>query len=210
MGLDNREAGKFITIYNGKFSIRVSPETPGAIARVNKLGNTVHEKYYDSFTGKLVGIRTREGNFGKEWIFDFQDGGDVYHLQLSYSNSYASKFLKMLPNVDLNKEMKVQPAVKVEDGKNKSSLFISQDGVTLKQAYTRTNPNGLPDLEPITVKGVQVLDDTKQLAFLAAMVERDIIPKLPKAVTTATASEVESGLALENEPVDQEAEEDDF
>jgi len=187
MGLQNREGGKYITIYDGKFSIGVPEGTPEAVTRVNKLGRTVHEKFYDSFTGKLVGIRTRDGEYGKSWNFDFQDSGEVYTLQLSYSNSYATTLLKILPNADLQKEMKIQPSQKLVDGKKKTSLFVSQDGVTLKHAYTKENPNGLPRMEQLTVKGQLVWDDTAQLAFLQAMVDRDIVPALPQR--TAAASE---------------------
>lgn len=188
MGLENREGGKYITILNGKFAIRVPEGTAGAVQRVNKLGNTVHEKYYDSFTAKLVNIRTRESQYGKNWEFDFRDGGEVYTLQLSYSNSMSANLLKILPNVDLTKEMKMQPSQKVEDGKTKSSLFISQDGVTLKHAYTKDNPNGLPDMEKVMVKGQLVWDDSKRLEFLHAMVQSDILPKLPRD-TQATGDE---------------------
>ncbi len=197
MGLDNKEGGRYITILAGKFSVRVAEGTKGAVARVNKLGKTVHEVQYDSFTGKLVNIRTRDGSYGKSWEFDFKDGGEVYTLQLSYSNSYATNILKMLPNVDLSKEMKVQPSQKIEDGKTKSSLFISQDGKTLKHAYTKDNPNGLPPMVQVTIKGQQVWDDSARLEFLHAMVERDILPKLSKE-TAAPAAKSDTTDALEN------------
>ncbi len=188
MGFENREGGKYFNIYDGKFSIRVPEGTAGAVSRVNKTGKTVHEIYHDSFTGKLVGIKTADSPFGKQWIFSFVDGGAVYNLQLSYSNSFATNLLKMLPNIDLTKEMKIQPAVKLgEDGKNKSSLFISQGGVNIKHAYTKDNPNGLPQMEQLTVKGQPVWDDTKRIEFLHAMVVKDIIPKLPKQAVSANA-----------------------
>lgn len=187
MGFENRQGGKFITILNGKFCVRVDEGTAGAVPRVNKIGNTVHEVFHDSFTGKLVNIRTRDSAYGKNWEFDFRDSADVYTLQLSYSNSYATNFLKILPMADLSKEMKIQPSQKVVDGKTKSSLFVSQDGVTLKHAYTKDKPNGLPQMEQVTVKGQLVWDDTKRLEFLHAMVERDILPKLPKDAATPAA-----------------------
>jgi hypothetical protein len=178
MGLDNRATGNFITIYDGKFTQKVPVGTKGSVSRVNKLGTTVNEMFYDRFTGKLVNIKTQDGTYGKSWIFSFKDREEVYHLQLPYSNGFATNFLKMLPNVDVTKEMTVQPSVKEVDGKKKSSLFVNQNGVSLKHVYTRDNPNGLPPMVQITVKGVQVWDDTEQLAFLHEMVTRDIIPKL--------------------------------
>lgn len=210
MGLDNREGGRYITILEGKFCVRVPQGTEGATARVNKIGNTVYEKYYDSFTGTLVGIRTQDSSYGKNWIFDFQDGGDVYHLQLSYSNSFAKNILKILPNVDLTKEMKVQPAQKVEDGKKKSSLFISQDGVTLKHAYTKENPNGLPPMEQVTVKGALQWDDTAQVDWLKAMVEQHIIPNLPER-KPVEQTPADQAMAVNDNPLDAEDDnEDDY
>lgn len=197
MAFENRTGGKYFNIHKGKFAIRVAEGTPGAVARVlekgENAGKTVYEIYHDSFTGKLVGIRKKEGGkYGTSWEFDFQDGGEIYTLQLSYSNSYATNILKILPNVDLTKEMKVQPSQKIEDGKTKSSLFISQNGVTLKHAFTKENPNGMPDMEQITVSGKLQWDDSKRLAFLEEMVTRDILPKLSGAMPV-TATQTAAG-----------------
>jgi len=212
MGLDNRETGNYITILEGKFCIRVPQGTEGATARVNKLGNTVHEKYYSEFTGKLVGIKTQDSSYGKNWMFQFQDNGEIFNLQLSYSNSFAKNILKMLPNVDLDKEMKVQPAQKMEDGKKKSSLFISQDGVTLKHAYTRENPNGLPPMTQVTIKGVQQWDDTDQVNWLYAMVMEHIVPKLPEKQPVAQATAADQAMEVEEQVggSDEVADEDDY
>lgn len=193
MGLQNRAGGKYITIMAGKFCVRVSSDTKGAVERVNKMGKTVHEIFYDSFTGKLVNIRRRASEYGPQLEFDFRDGGEVYTLQLSASNSYATNLLKILPNADLTKEMKVQPSQKVEDGKTKSSLFVSQDGVTLKHAYTKDNPKGMPQMKQITVKGQLVWDDTDRLNFLMEMMERDILPKLPQDTGASASAETADG-----------------
>ena len=191
MGLEKREEGNYITILGGKFCQRVQDGTEGAKTRVNKIGNTVHEKFYENFTGKLIDIKTKDGEYGKTWNFHFKDKEDIYILQLNYSNSFSTAFLKMLPNIDLTKEMKVSPMIKEVDGKKKSSLFVNQDDTTIKHAYTMAEPNGMPDMEQITVKGEKVWDDTKRMEFLEAMVQKDIMPKLTEAgnvnpVATAT------------------------
>lgn len=178
MGLNTRETGNFITILGGKLCQRVPEGTEGAVKRTNKLGNVVNEKFYDSFTGKLIDIRVQDGTYGKTWNFVFKDKEEPYTLQLSYSNSFSTALLKMLPNIDLAHEMKISPSVKEVDGKDRSSLFINQDGKAIKHAYSRENPNGMPDMEQLTVKGVLVWDDTKRLEFLDKMVQETIIPKL--------------------------------
>ncbi len=178
MGLESRAEGKYLTILGGKFSIRVPEGTEGAVARTNKIGKLVHEKFYEKFTGKLVSIKVTDGTYGKSWNFGFKDKEDIYTLQLSYSNSFATAFLKMLPNIDLSKDMTVSPSVKEVDGKNKSSLFVNQDGKPIKHAFTKDNPNGLPQMVEKVVKGQKVWDDTDRIEFLYAMVQKDIIPKL--------------------------------
>jgi len=178
MALENRETGNYITILGGKFCQRVKDGTEGAVKRVNKIGKTVSEKYYDSFVGKLVDIKITDGEYGKAWNFYFQDTKEVYILQLGYNNGFANALLKMLPNADLTKEMKVSPVSKEENGKVKSSLFVNQDGVALKHAYTTDNPIGLPQWTQITVKGEKVWDSTDQLKFLENMVMTTIKPKL--------------------------------
>jgi hypothetical protein len=191
MGLGNNESGKFVSIVGGRFCIRVPEGTAGAETRVNKLGKTVTEKYYDNFTGKLVGLKVTDGNYGKQWEFSFQDSGEVYKLQLGYTNSFAKNILKMLPNADLSKEMKVSPQTKVEaDGTKKSSVFINQDGQALKHAYTKDAPNGLPQMVQVMVKGTLVWDDTDQMVFLEKMVNETIIPKLGGAVVTSSTAPV--------------------
>lgn len=203
MALENRTGVNYITILQGKFSQRVGKGTEGAVERVNKLGNTVYEKFYDAFTGRLVDIKVQDGSYGKNWVFSFQDDDKVYHLQLSYSNSFATALLKMLPNVDVTKEMKLSPSVKEVDGKNRSSLFINQNGNTVKHAYTKDMPNGMPDMEQVTIKGVLVWDDTKRLAFLEDMVMTKIVPQL-KGNTVTTEPEVEFGVQAEIEDKDVE------
>jgi hypothetical protein len=185
MALETRQQGNFITILQGKFAQRVQEGTEGAVKRVNKIGKTVYERFYDSFTGKLVGIKVQDGEYGKTWNFSFQDKGEVYILQLSYSNSFATAFLKMLPNIDLSKEMKVSPSVKEVDGKNRSSLFVNQGGTFVKHAYTREKPEGMPDLNKIVVKGQDVYDDTARLLFLHSMVQTIIMPRLGEQAAAA-------------------------
>lgn len=195
MAFENRVQGQYFTIFGGKFCQRVPEGTVGATSRVNKLGKMVYERYHDSFTGKLIGIKTQDGEYGKSWLLSFKDSKDVYHLQLPYSGSFSSQFLKMLPNVDLSKDMRVTPMQKEVDGKMKSSLFINQNGNPIKHAFTRENPNGLPPLEKVVVKGNEVWDDTKQLEFLNNMVVTSIIPQLegvPEAPASAPAEKSEA------------------
>lgn len=193
MGLENRQSGNFITILGGRLCMRVPEGTEGAEKRTNKLGNEVTEKFYDRFTGKLIDIKVQDSTYGKTWNFVFRDKEEPYTLQLSYSNSFSTALLKMLPNIDLTKEMTISPSVKEVDGKDRSSLFVNQDGKAMKHAYSRENPNGMPEMEQVTVKGVLVWDDTKRLVFLDNMIQTLIIPKLREINGNAPVAEVSTG-----------------
>jgi len=193
MGLENKQSGNFITILGGRLCQRVPEGTPGAEQRTNKLGNVVTEKFYDRFTGKLIDIKVQDGTYGKTWNFVFKDKEEPYTLQLSYSNSFSTALLKMLPNINLANEMTISPSVKEVDGKDRSSLFVNQDGKAIKHAYSRENSNGMPDMEQVTVKGVLIWDDTKRLEFLDNMVHTLIIPKLREINGNAPAAEASTG-----------------
>jgi hypothetical protein len=100
--------------------------------------------------------------------------------------------------------MKVTPQTKVEaDGTKKSSIFINQDGVSLKHAFTKDAPNGLPPMTQVTVKGSLVWDDTDQMVFLEKMVMDTIVPKLGGAVVTG---ETATAPALAKDSLDQAVE----
>lgn len=196
MGLEQRTEGNYITILQGKLCKRVDKGSEGAVERVNKLGNTVYERFYDSFTGTLVSIKVQDGSYGKTWNFGLSDNGELHTLQLSYSNSFATQFLKMLPNIDVSKPIRISPSTKMVDGKNQSSLFINQDGKPIKHAYTKDTPNGLPDMKQVIVKGESIWDDTDRLEFLHNMVMTTIVPKLGGTTevvetTTDVSEEVE-------------------
>ncbi len=181
MSFTNKSSNTFFTIFGGKFTQRVQEGTPDAKERVNKLGKTVYELFHDTFNGKLIDIRTTESpDYGKSWNFDFLGDGDgkIYTLQLSYSNSFATALLKMLPNINLEESIALTPSQKVIDGKTQSTIFANQKGVTIKHAYTKDAPNGLPPMKEIVVKGQKVWDDTDRIEFLHAMVQKDILPKL--------------------------------
>ena len=97
MGLETRTGGKYITILGGKLCQRVPEGTEGAIQRTNKLGNVVYEKFYDSFTAKLVDIKVQDSPYGKTWNFVFKDKERKLTIKISVAltNKKAKKNIKI-------------------------------------------------------------------------------------------------------------------
>lgn len=207
MPLINNEHGNFITIYKGRLTRRVPEGTPGSISRETTKGQikTVHEKYYDAFVGKLIGIKTMDGGYGKQWLFSFKDTADVYTLALGYDSGTALSFLAMLPNVDVTKEMKVSSSLTTNNkGTESTSIFINQNGSPIKHAFTKTNPNGLPPWNPVIINNKTEYDKTATLKFFEDMLARDIIPKLPKeeALEPTSGKSLDEVFGEESNPED--------
>jgi hypothetical protein len=189
MGAVMQSNAIFLTISNGQICKKVSKPTAISKERVNKKGVTVHEEYYKGWKGQITAIEVREHpEFGKFWNITLTDNDGDAILQMNYSSGYSAAFLKILPNIDLTGDVVISPNLKVVDGKNKTSLFITQHGQPVKWYYTKDNPHGIPELKKIKVKGKEQWDDSDIMEFLEKMVNTDIIPKLPKGRTAGTAT----------------------
>lgn len=195
MALGNNSNAIFLSIADGKIVRRVQEPTNNSRTRVTKTGKTVHEELYNYVEGYITDIRVREHQeFGKFWAVQLADGDQAYQVEMKYSSGYASSFLKALPNVDLNCKVKLSPKQTIEGDKKKTTLFVNQMGTAVKHFYTKDNPNGLPRLQQVKVKGVLTWDDTEMMEFLEEMVKTTILPKLTavKPATPMAAPDMES------------------
>ena len=181
MATGNNSNADFYSISNGKICRQFQQPTTASVSRVNANGKTVNEEFYDYIDGIITEIKTRETTYGKQWVITLKDDAGVQALQMPYSGGYAAAFLKTLPNVNLSEKVVFIPKLTIEGEKKKATLFISQNGKALKHFYTKENPNGLPQLSQVKIKGKLVYDDSSMMDFLEKMVEKDIIPKLSKS-----------------------------
>lgn len=188
MGAIQESNAIFLTISNGKICKKVPKKTAISVERVNKNGVTVQEEYHKGWKGLITGIAVREHKeFGKFWNVTLTDDQGDAILQMNYSSGYANAFLKTLPNIDLSSDVVITPNLKMEGDKKKTTLFITQHGVPIKWAFTKDNPNGIPELKKIRVKGKDQWDDSDLMEFLEKMVTTEIVPKLPRLGSKAAA-----------------------
>lgn len=186
MGAENKSSLSFYSISNGKICKSVNQPTDKSVTRINKNNKTVHEEFFDQVRGRIVDIKTKEHpEFGKFWVVTLEDATGKFNLEMKYSSGYSGSFLKTLPNVDFTAEVLLIPKMTIEGEKKKTTLFITQHGQPLKHFYNKENPNGLPQLKQIKVKGKITWDDSEMMEFLENMVNTTILPKL-------SAEEVES------------------
>ena len=167
MGLNNYSGEKvtYLQITNGKLVRQTKQPTAKSVERVNKMGRTVYEEFYDSMDGIITAIDTKESEYGKFWVISLKSGSETYKLEMNYSGGYAMSFMKALPNVDLSGVVTLTPRLNIDGDKKQSVLFISQNGKALKHFWTKDNPGDLPQLDKIKVKGKDVYDDSRRLEF---------------------------------------------
>ena len=171
MGLQITNSTVYLTIQAGKISKRVTEPAGSSKARTLDTGKVIHEELYDSITGKLTGIYTREGKYGKELHIAIID--DVkYDLQLKLSSGPASSFLRAIENVNLDKPVTIIPKVQEVNGIKRTSIIMSQDNTGVKWKYTKDAPGDLPPMKKIKVKGQEQWDDTDQLEFFERLINK--------------------------------------
>jgi hypothetical protein len=195
MGLKTRSTSTtYVTVINGKITKKVKQNIPGAVARVNKMNETVYELHFDSLEGYLKNIETKEGDYGKQWIITISDGGDDYQLQLPFSGNYGYGLLRRLPNIDLNKQLEIKTGVFEE----KPYLTVYQGGKKVEYYFTKEETHGLPEMKKIKVKGKDTWDDTERLLWLENYVAEEIMPKLKDKHDLSTFPELPTPEIIES------------
>lgn len=162
----------YLSVADGNLVRQHKQATAQTTERITKTGKLVFEERFKDLTAKLDNISTRENEYGKQWQLRFQDGGDYYVVSLPYSSRYASSFLKALPNLDLNNEVRFMPwAMKDKNDATKTitGITLYQNGEKLAPYYTKEDPKGLPQMVKIKVKGKEQWDDSDMMSYLENM-----------------------------------------
>lgn len=193
LGLSNNSAvnSKILTIVEGSFRLKVADFTHGAVKRVNKKGDEVNELVFSNLNGYIKDISFEDTEYGKK-VNILIDADKEYKLSLGYADSLVVNLYKILPNVNPAYPVNLNLVRKPDDkGTMRTSLFVNQKGSPCKWAYTKVNPNGMPSMEQITVKGNLVWDNTKQVEFLVINSLNPFIEKLKTTQRVEVTPEIE-------------------
>jgi hypothetical protein len=111
MGLNKNEGrGMFLNISNGKIVRQHQNPVEGVtVTRENKNGKVVHEETFDSITGVITSIKSKETPFGMVWEVTVTDGEETFILSWNYSSRYTNHFFRALPNIDIAQGVKINP-----------------------------------------------------------------------------------------------------
>ena len=187
MGLNKHESGTFLSISEGRIIRRYETEVKGkTVSRVNKLGKTVHEEKFDDIEGIISDVRfkpdTSGKGYGDQYTLIIKDVNDTYNINMQQDSRYATSFLKCLPNVDLKKPIRLMPW-SMQDKNNATKMITGitmwQGGDKIQPAYSKENPNGLPEMKKVKLRGKDTWDSFEMNSFL-----KDMALKLFEVVPT--------------------------
>lgn len=137
-------SGKFANFKDGKIVTKIDGE----------------KKVFTTLTGTIRGVYVEPAEYqGKAYTkvvvcIDHIDGETLLGFPLS--SGYGKAFCCLLPNIDITKEVSISGGTqpdKTDPTKKYASLFIEQDGKTLKWFYSKTNKNDdkIPAVEEIVI-----------------------------------------------------------
>jgi len=156
---------------------------------VVKKDGEVHE--YGFVEGHLVDIEIvddeYQGDKFKKLSLKFNDGKENYILQMRLDSGYGRAFCCIIPNANLELPMKISPSFKDDRG----GMFINQSGSALKWYFTKDNPNGLPQLKKVELRGKTQWDNYDQQEFFIDLLLNKIKPSLKHEALAGPATPVD-------------------
>jgi hypothetical protein len=202
MGLEQGGGQRnYLSISDGKIAQRVQEDAEGAIKKTNKEGTkTYYEKHYPAISGFIRNVQKRSTEYGEKLQIEIEDAGETFLLEMPWSSRYSSGFFTCIPNIDVTKKIRFSPYMKVavENGKEikKTMLYLAYndekgtDGksVNIPWAFTKENPNGLPEMKKVLFKGKEEWDDTDRQAFFEKIMNEILVPKILAAKAGVTLS----------------------
>lgn len=107
--------GTYYTIVEGKFRRKVNEDHEGAVRREwstpDGKSGVKHELVYNALFGIIESVRFVDGDYGKQIMItlDKDEDGDTPIIALSVNSKYGVDFLKKLPAIKLDKEVRLMP-----------------------------------------------------------------------------------------------------
>jgi len=170
MPLGSRQSnGLYLKVVNSKIAQTVPEGTEGAVKRElqggKRKGQPTWELMHDYVAGQIDGGEINSNEYGKTIHLHLKDSdGSKFIFQIPWNSSMRDQFSKRIPNIDVSKplEINVFPDQKTE----KPVLLLKQESSNIPFAFTRENPNGLPEWKRVKKMGEETIDKSEYDEFL--------------------------------------------
>jgi len=220
MGANPVTSGEHRTYFNivqGRFAVRVKEGDEGAIKRVivnkkDKSEKTVFEKYYESIDAHIESIDIDEsGDYGDQVKVNMKDADERFTVTLPLNGREAKSFLSCLKNIDMSKEVTLDPFnFEGKDGKQVIGLGVYQGAKNSENRhpkenkvpfyFTKETPNGLPQVAEGADKDEFKLAMQSQTIFLKKWAKGFLAEMGKKAESTPPPVHTEDSGAEEIDP----------
>ena len=174
---NSSENRTYVSVIDGKFTIRAEKSTPKAKERQNKNGILVYELQFDTISGMLENVfdQKTENQYGtfRNIVFVIRDNSELYNVAMPYSSRESKGILMRLPNADLKKQIKFKIAKKEH-----AFTWLTQNDLTVPSKWTKDNPGELPKMVEVEIKGKKTFDDTLQMKYLFDFIQQNVLSKI--------------------------------
>lgn len=142
----------YLKVVGGNFSQTVEKTTQGAKLREYELSNgkkgSKWEITYQNWTGRLVGIKFEDTEYGKMCRIELDDAVVTLGADSRYFTDFASKIF----NADLTKLILFHPYdMEVDGGKKRQGISLQQGGQKLQSYFynpeTKKKLHGFPEVD---------------------------------------------------------------
>lgn len=97
---------------------------------------TKYEIHHRNLTGRIVGLDFKDSDFGEQFTITIQAGAEKAKLTMGTDSNYFSDFAKRLPNIDLNKDVTLNPYdMEKDNGKSARGISVKQGDEKITSAY---------------------------------------------------------------------------
>lgn len=190
--------GKFYTIVDGSFRTVVPQDHPEAVRRDwessdGKTSGTKYERIINSLFGIIEEVSFQDGDYGMQVLvkLDPNEDGDSPIIALATSSREGEDFLKKLPNINLEREVRLRPFnFEGSRGEKVRGMEIMQQDendefkakivnfFTVKEGENWVNKHGYPDPESSDMtKDEWKLYFLQARMFLIKYIKQNIVPK---------------------------------
>jgi hypothetical protein len=195
MGLENNNSnGTYVHISNGRLVVKQNGEQvfydqlTGIITNVEFIIDEYNEKQYEVLRVTLI------------------DDHDKYLLKIRTDSGYFRGFVNALKMANITQPIVISPSSKEENGKTRTTCFLRQNGKPLKHAFTKDNMGDLPQVERVSVNGVEQWDSTKQLNYwktwlmgISWQLNKETLNKQEGVNTTITQDEFDAMESIDDD-----------
>lgn len=138
----------------------------GKFARKNANGDL---ELFDSVSGLLERVEFKDDEYNctkfRKLVLLLDDVGEKFLIQIRTDSGYFRGLTNSIANADINQSVKLVANSKDVNGKPQTTIFVNQNGKTLKWKWTKENPGELPPLKQVKLKGQTVWDNEDQQKF---------------------------------------------